>query len=42
MIACVEKEMVFVQLDIYKNNENESLTRVHADLSTGVWLLDAF
>ena len=42
MIACVEKEMVSVQLEIYKNNENESLSSVHADLSTGLWLLEAF
>ena len=42
MIACVEKAMVSVQLEIYKNNENECLSSVHADLSTGLWLLEAF
>jgi hypothetical protein len=31
-----------VQNELYKNNENEFLTCVHEDLSTGLWLLDAF
>jgi len=42
MTECVQRELTWVQNELYKNNENEFLTCVHEDLSTGLWLLDAF
>jgi len=42
MIECVEKEIMFVQFEKHKNNENGFLPTFHADLSTGLWLLEGF